>query len=59
VARGAGDSVADLSVMSEGDEFGYQCTTGAVTFVPGDIVEGWTGDETTWQKNRARKSSRP
>jgi hypothetical protein len=51
VARGAGDTTVDLSVMSEGDEFGYKCNTGAVTFVPGDITEDWTGDETTWQKN--------
>jgi hypothetical protein len=51
VARSAGDTVVDLSVMSEGDEFGYQCTSGPVTFVPGDITESWTGDETTWQKN--------
>ncbi|GIF23735.1 hypothetical protein BJ973_004346 [Actinoplanes tereljensis] len=41
----------DLSVMTEGDEFGYKCTTGTTTFVPGDITEGWTGDEVTWQKN--------
>lgn len=41
----------DLSLMTDGDEFGYKCTTGAVTFVPGDITEGWSGDEVTWQKN--------
>ncbi|WP_229705590.1 carboxypeptidase regulatory-like domain-containing protein [Micromonospora sonchi] len=41
----------DLSVMVDGDEFGYKCTTGAQTFIPGDIVEGWQGDETVWQKN--------
>lgn len=41
----------DLSLMVDGDEFGYKCTTGAQSFVPGDIVEGWQGDETVWQKN--------
>ena len=51
VARGSGDLTVDLSVMSEGDEFGYKCTSGPVTFVPGDITEGWNGDEVTWQKN--------
>ncbi|MDX6517105.1 MAG: hypothetical protein QOH73_2771, partial [Gaiellaceae bacterium] len=51
VARGSGDLTVDLSVMSEGDEFGYQCTSGPVTFVPGDVTEDWSGDEVTWQKN--------
>ena len=51
VARGNGDLSVDLSVMSEGDEFGYKCNSGPVTFVPGDITEGWNGDEVTWQKN--------
>ncbi|MER5702813.1 carboxypeptidase regulatory-like domain-containing protein [Micromonospora sp. NPDC002296] len=46
-----GTSDVDLSVMVDGDEFGYKCTTGATTFVPGDITEAWTGDETVWQKN--------
>ncbi|PWU47047.1 hypothetical protein DLJ47_31395 [Micromonospora sp. S4605] len=46
-----GTSDVDLSVMVDGDEFGYKCTTGAQTFIPGDIVEGWSGDETVWQKN--------
>ena len=23
----------------------------AQTFIPGDVVEGWSGDETSWQKN--------
>ncbi|WJK35491.1 carboxypeptidase regulatory-like domain-containing protein [Solwaraspora sp. WMMA2065] len=46
-----GTSDVDLSVMVDGDEFGYKCTTGAQTFIPGDVVEGWQGDETVWQKN--------
>ncbi|MET8262185.1 carboxypeptidase regulatory-like domain-containing protein [Micromonospora sp. NPDC005205] len=46
-----GTSDVDLSVMVDGDEFGYKCTTGAQTFVPGDVTEGWSGDETVWQKN--------
>jgi hypothetical protein len=41
----------DLSVMTEGDEFGYKCTTGTAAFVPGTVTEDWTGDEVTWQKN--------
>lgn len=46
-----GTSDVDLSVMVDGDEFGYKCTTGATAFVPGDVTESWTGDETVWQKN--------
>ncbi|WP_204293143.1 carboxypeptidase regulatory-like domain-containing protein [Micromonospora gifhornensis] len=46
-----GTSDVDLSVMVDGDEFGYKCTAGPRTFVPGDVVEGWQGDETVWQKN--------
>ncbi len=46
-----GTSDVDLSVMVDGDEFGYKCATGAQTFIPGDLVEGWSGDETVWQKN--------
>lgn len=46
-----GVSDVDLSVMVDGDEFGYKCATGSQTFVPGDVVEGWQGDETVWQKN--------
>ncbi|WP_416900842.1 carboxypeptidase regulatory-like domain-containing protein [Micromonospora echinospora] len=46
-----GTSDVDLSVMVDGDEFGYKCTSGPQTFVPGDVVEGWSGDETVWQKN--------
>jgi hypothetical protein len=46
-----GVSDVDLSVMTDGDEFGYKCDAGAKTFVPGDITEGWTGDDTVWQKN--------
>ncbi len=46
-----GVSEVDLSVMVDGDEFGYKCTAGARTFVPGDTVEAWQGDETVWQKN--------
>ncbi|MEV0734005.1 carboxypeptidase regulatory-like domain-containing protein [Polymorphospora sp. NPDC050346] len=46
-----GTSEVDLSVMVNGDEFGYKCTTGPQAFVPGDVVEGWQGDETVWQKN--------
>ncbi|WP_246607450.1 carboxypeptidase regulatory-like domain-containing protein [Paractinoplanes toevensis] len=41
----------DLSVMTAGDEFGYTCTAGSTTFVPGTVTEDWTGDEATWQKN--------
>jgi hypothetical protein len=41
----------DLSVMTAGDEFGYTCTAGATTFIPGTVTEDWTGDEVTWQKN--------
>lgn len=51
VARSAGDTTVDLSVMSDGDEFGNTCTAGPVAFVPGDVVEAWSGDEVTWQKN--------
>jgi hypothetical protein len=51
VARAAGNAPVDLSVMSEGDEFGYRCTAEPVAWVAGDIVEGWTEDEATWQKN--------
>nr|MDT0661637.1 carboxypeptidase regulatory-like domain-containing protein [Micromonospora sp. DSM 115978] len=46
-----GTSEVDLSVMVDGDEFGYKCTTAAQTFIPGDVVEDWQGDETVWQKN--------
>ncbi|MFC8849458.1 MULTISPECIES: carboxypeptidase regulatory-like domain-containing protein [unclassified Micromonospora] len=46
-----GTSDVDLSVMVDGDEFGYKCTTGATAFVTGNVTEGWTGDETVWQKN--------
>lgn len=46
-----GVSDVDLSVMTDGDEFGYKCTTGAQTFIPGDVVEGWSGDDMLWQKN--------
>ncbi|MEV4826776.1 carboxypeptidase regulatory-like domain-containing protein [Micromonospora sp. NPDC049257] len=46
-----GTSDVDLSVMVDGDEFGYKCTTGTQTFVPGDVTEGWSGDDTVWQKN--------
>ncbi len=46
-----GVSDVDLSVMTEGDEFGYKCSTGTATFVPGTVTEDWTGDEVTWQKN--------
>ncbi|NES16769.1 hypothetical protein G3554_16455 [Micromonospora sp. PPF5-17] len=46
-----GTKSVDLSVMVDGDEFGYKCTTGAQTFIPGDVTEGWSGDETVWQKN--------
>ncbi|MCA2218228.1 carboxypeptidase regulatory-like domain-containing protein [Jidongwangia harbinensis] len=46
-----GTKDVDLSVMTDGDEFGYRCDTGATTYVPGDITEDWQGDETVWQKN--------
>ena len=46
-----GVSDSDLSVMTEGDEFGYKCTSGATTFVPGTVTEDWSGDEVSWQKN--------
>ncbi|MEV4808368.1 carboxypeptidase regulatory-like domain-containing protein [Micromonospora avicenniae] len=51
VNHSGGTSDVDLSVMVDGDEFGYKCTSGAQSFVPGDVVEGWSGDETVWQKN--------
>ncbi|MFJ5600269.1 carboxypeptidase regulatory-like domain-containing protein [Micromonospora parva] len=47
---GGGTQDLDLSVMSNGDEFGYSCTTGPVTFIPGDVVETWRGDDKVWQK---------
>ncbi|GIF18174.1 hypothetical protein BJ973_008862 [Actinoplanes tereljensis] len=46
-----GTTDVDLSVMTDGDEFGYKCTSGTTTFIPGTTTEDWTGDETTWQKN--------
>jgi hypothetical protein len=46
-----GTSDVDLSVMTVGDTFGYSCSTPAEAFVPGDVVEAWSGDETVWQKN--------
>ncbi|MGI5146328.1 carboxypeptidase regulatory-like domain-containing protein [Plantactinospora sp. CA-294935] len=46
-----GTSDIDLSLMVDGDEGGYKCTIGAQTFIPGDIVEGWSGTDTVWQKN--------
>ncbi|GIG93223.1 carboxypeptidase regulatory-like domain-containing protein [Plantactinospora endophytica] len=46
-----GTSDVDLSVMVDGDEGGYKCTTAAQTFIPGDIVEGWSGTDTVWPKN--------
>jgi hypothetical protein len=51
VAHAGGGTDVDLSVMSAGDEFGYRCTSGAQTFVAGNVVEDWSGDETVWQKN--------
>ncbi|MEV0394968.1 carboxypeptidase regulatory-like domain-containing protein [Polymorphospora rubra] len=41
----------DLSVMIDGDEFGYGCTTGPQSFVAGNVVEAWSGDDEVWQKN--------
>ncbi|WP_433551260.1 carboxypeptidase regulatory-like domain-containing protein [Micromonospora zamorensis] len=41
----------DLSLMVNGDEFGYACTAGPVTFIPGDVVETWRGDDKVWQKD--------
>ncbi|WP_370321421.1 carboxypeptidase regulatory-like domain-containing protein [Actinoplanes sp. ATCC 53533] len=46
-----GTTDVDLSVMTDGDEFGYKCTSGSTAFIPGTITEDWTGDEVTWQKN--------
>lgn len=46
-----GVSDVDLSLMVEGDEFGYACTSGTHSYVAGDAVEAWTGDDTVWQKN--------
>jgi hypothetical protein len=46
-----GVSDVDLSVMVDGDEFGYTCQSGAQTYIAGDVIEGWSGDETVWQKN--------
>lgn len=46
-----GTSDVDLSLMVDGDEFGYKCTTAAQTFISGDIVESWSGTDTVWQKN--------
>jgi hypothetical protein len=46
-----GVTEVDLSVMTAGDEFGYKCTSGTTTFIPGTVTESWTGDEATWQKN--------
>lgn len=48
VAHAGGASQVDLSLMTDGDEFGYRCTAGARTFVPGNVTEDWTGDDTVW-----------
>jgi hypothetical protein len=45
-----GASDVDLSMMVEGDEFGYACQSAAQTYVAGDLIEGWSGDETVWRK---------
>ncbi|WP_406078475.1 carboxypeptidase regulatory-like domain-containing protein [Micromonospora sp. NBC_00858] len=41
----------DLSLMVNGDEFGYTCEAGPISFIPGDVVETWRGDDKVWQKN--------
>jgi hypothetical protein len=50
-AHEGGVADVDLSLMTEGDEFGYRCSVGTTTWVPGTVTEDWTGDEVTWQKN--------
>ncbi|MEV4543870.1 carboxypeptidase regulatory-like domain-containing protein [Micromonospora echinaurantiaca] len=45
-----GAQEVDLSLMVDGDEFGYTCATGPVSFIPGDVVETWRGDDKVWQK---------
>lgn len=51
VDMAGGIADVDLSLMTAGDEGGYQCATGAQEFISGDSVEDWSGDETVWQKN--------
>jgi hypothetical protein len=51
VSHTGGVSDVDLSVMVDGDEFGYKCTTGAQAFVSGNVVEDWSGADTVWPKN--------
>ncbi|WP_329108699.1 carboxypeptidase regulatory-like domain-containing protein [Micromonospora sp. NBC_01699] len=51
VNHAGGTSDVDLSVMVDGDEFGYKCETGTQAFIPGTITEDWTGDDVTWAKN--------
>ncbi len=48
---GSGNAQVDLSVMTDGDEFGYLCETSTKALVPGTITEGWSGDDGVWQKN--------
>ncbi|MEE6263561.1 carboxypeptidase regulatory-like domain-containing protein [Plantactinospora sonchi] len=50
INHAGGTSDVDLSVMVDGDEGGYKCTTATQAFIPGDIVEGWSGAN-VWQKN--------
>ncbi|MGH3734236.1 MAG: carboxypeptidase regulatory-like domain-containing protein [Micromonosporaceae bacterium] len=51
VNHAGGVSDVDLSLMTAGDEFGYTCTAGAQTFTAAAVAEGWSGDDTVWQKN--------
>lgn len=48
---GGTTSRIDLSVMIDGDEFGYGCKTGSQPFISGNVTESWSGDDTVWQKN--------
>jgi hypothetical protein len=45
VHHAAGVSDIDLSVMVDGDEFGYTCQRGAQPFLPADQVLDLTGDD--------------
>ncbi|MEU1240943.1 carboxypeptidase regulatory-like domain-containing protein [Micromonospora parva] len=52
VNHAGGTSDVDLSVMVDGDEFGYTCETGPQTFIPGTQIEvAPEEDEDHWQVN--------